>query len=381
MKINFLENLFIHFTLLTLSIGVGYFLLNTFLPSDINHASPYIFTPSGSSNSYAQSINPILEEKENKTGLVKNHALDDSSITQPTSTTHKASTPLPEPVKPTLLSNGTLYQQLQHSLNGVTSTDPLQIPFEVGEVTKCLECVSLINNFLESSVSTLSSEQLEQLTQWLTQNGETAFGDKLVTIVKLWLLRDDYTEQAQTLLLSLEALKSAKVAQDLADFMINNPTLSFQTKNAIGQVLENATDRQSVALHLVSQFNNAFDTVTQDNILALGYPEVLETISRKALVEGNDSLYQKTTQLLTDNPSTHTVDVILSMATTPLSSVYTNDIISAETIAAQWATHQLSASRLDYIEAKLVQNTLSPQEKQTILVMLKIVKIKYADNQ
>lgn len=261
-----------------------------------------------------------------------------------------------------------IYSGLKMVLSGLKFGEQVQLPFDVEFIVECEDCIQLLREHLLSGY--LSGEQLEQLVDWLSQRGDPELADVLLDAAARMIAQDGYTEHSGIIVSSLENFTSTEVANKYSDYYLNNQNVPGELRESLLRVINNATDRDQIGSYIAEKFATAIDPSMRDKLLEINHPESLEKIGDLALGLGDVELYSKVVEQIKTNPSPHTFDVLLSMYQTQ-SLGYFGNAVPVEEIAMQWAHHQLSGSRLDFIEKQLAQGSFSEQDKQLVLAILK----------
>lgn len=260
------------------------------------------------------------------------------------------------------------YSELGKLFSGLELGEQIQFPFDVEVIAKCEECIQILRTHLLSG--SLSGEQLEQLVDWLSQGDHPELADMLLNAVETMIAQDGYTEHSRIIISSFGNFISAEVANGFSDYYVNNQNAAPELQESLLRVINNATDRDQVGSYIAEKFATTIDPSMRDKLLEINHPESLEKISALALGQGDAGLYSSVVEQIKSNPSQHTFDVLLSMYQTQ-SAGYFDGAVPVEEVATQWAYHQLSGSRLDFIEEQLAQGSFSEQDKQLTLAILK----------
>lgn len=261
-----------------------------------------------------------------------------------------------------------VYSELEGVFLGLKLDEQVQFPFDAEFIAKCEECIQLLRDRLLSG--NLLGEQFEQLVDWLSQSDHPELADMLLSAVATMIAQDGYTERSGIIVSSLENFTSTEVANGFADYYVNNQNAVPELQESLLRVINNATDRDQVGSYIAEKFATVIDPYMRDKLLEINHPESLEKISALALGQGDAGLYSSVVEQIKSNPSQHAFDVLLSMYQTQ-SAGYFDGAVSVEEVATQWAYHQLSGSRLDFIEEQLAQGYFSEQDKQLTLAILK----------
>ncbi|MEI7995534.1 MAG: hypothetical protein WCH01_11595 [Methylococcaceae bacterium] len=214
----------------------------------------------------------------------------------------------------------------------------------------------------------ISLQQLEYLTNWLAASNNPDLAKLLVETANKVI---DGKLDPQKYYIITEAIahfNAPEVANYFTNYIIDNKELTFEMQNALSTSINSSQDRITSASNIVSRFNETTDTSVRDNLLSINHPEALVQINIQASEENNSELYNKTNELLKNNPSVYALDALLSMP--QMKFGVTEEVNHIMEISYQLANSQFSGNRLDYIDSKLEQGAYSEQEKSIILDIL-----------
>ena len=269
-------------------------------------------------------------------------------------------------VKP-IVTNADIYPQLDELLSRLKSNEQIRLPFDLDHLAKCNECIQLLRDYLLSS--DFSDEQLTQLASLLNEGNHPELAAILVDATTMLIAQSGYNDRSKILIDALSGFNSSEVVKYFSDYFLSNQGIPAELEEGLVKVINNSTDREQVASYLAEQFNGTVDTAIREKLLAIGYPESLEKISTLALEQGDSALYAKVIDQIKINPSEHTFNVLLSIAQTQPTGNFDGSVPVAD-MATEWAYHQLSGSRLDFIENQLAQGAVSEQDKQLVRQIL-----------
>lgn len=179
-----------------------------------------------------------------------------------------------------------------------------------------------------------------------------------------------YNKRSQIIIDVLTEVNSIEVAKKISDYLVNISNTSPELENAMVGVVNAVTNRDEMADYIAEQFMLSADNNVREKLLAIDYPESLERIADFSLMQGDNAFYTKVIDRLDSNPYEHTFNVLLSMNNNQNMTYLASQTPIIE-VAQQWAYHQLSGSRFDFVESQLAQGKVSENDKPLVLEMLK----------
>lgn len=260
------------------------------------------------------------------------------------------------------------YAELNLALSSPDVNKKLSNLVRLNDFAKCVSCLPVLKDYLLSD--NLSDAQVQAFVNSVIASNNSEMASMLLDAAATMIAQDGYSQRSQFLMDALERVDSSDIAKSFSDYLVSHQDISPELQRSIVDSINNASDRDKVAGYIAEQFMlNADDTV-RDKLLSIDHPEALEKIGVAALEQGDNTLYAKVIDRIDSNPSEHTFNVLLSMAHTQDSTSQT-DQTSLTEVAQQWAYHQLSGSRLDFIEKQLAQGLIADHDKQLVWEMLK----------
>lgn len=264
-------------------------------------------------------------------------------------------------------SEATVYNSLNQSLTALMPNQSVNIQ-DLNLIASCNSCLQLIQGVLLKD--RLSNQQFSQLTRALSKGNHRELAQMLVeTAEKMQHNISDKDHQRFSILAdSLTRFHSANIAEYFSNYLVNEKNIPIELVEAFATSIDHSVERSEIANNLLSKFMDTTDVEARDKLLALGQPEFLSKINTLALEENDYELYQKTLDQLSSTPSEYALDTLLAMP--QMQSGDTEEITQLTEIGKQLAYRQLSGSRLDHIEEKLINNSYSEQEKTFVLDIL-----------
>lgn len=237
----------------------------------------------------------------------------------------------------------------------------------IKNIAHCTECIPLLRDYLLSN--NLSSDQLQKVTDLLAKGNSPDMASMLLDTVTTMVAQTGYNQRSQFIMDALQKFDSIDVSKSFSDYFVNNQDVSTELQYTLVKIINSTSDRGKVADYIVDQFTLTADDSTRNKLLSINHPESLAKIGALALEQGDKALYTKVIAQIDSNPSEYTFNVLLSMSHEQDSTYQTGDVSLTDT-AQQWAYHQLSGSRLDFIENQLTQGLIAETDKPLVLDIL-----------
>ncbi|MCX7092431.1 MAG: hypothetical protein NTY50_03110 [Methylobacter sp.] len=233
-------------------------------------------------------------------------------------------------------------------------------------LARCSSCQTLLRN--ELLLSVVSGKNLSRLANGLTLNNHAPLAKILVEVASEISKQSDNKEHLVILSQAISQFNSPKIADFFTDYLLNNQDIPFELLDALPRSINASSQRIQIAESITKRFQETTEPETQDKLLAIDHPEALVKITQLALEQDDKDLYDKTIERIKSNPSKYTFNVLRSMLKTQANNEAQTE--SVQELAKQWANRQLSGNRLDFVEAQLVKDSLSEEEKMLVLNML-----------
>lgn len=230
-----------------------------------------------------------------------------------------------------------------------------------------VENIDISNMVFDENVS---DQILRHLIKASISASEGQSVDMLLNALVSLSMQYGYSERSQLIVDMLAEANSVDAAKKISNYLVNTSNVSPELENAMIGVVNAVANREEVAAYIEEQFISSADNNVREKLLAINYPESLEKIANFALMQGDGETYSKIIDQLDSDPYEHTFNVLLSMNNDQNIS-YLADQSSVMEAAQQWAYHQLSGSRLDFVEEQLAQGLVSENDKSLVLEMLK----------
>ena len=216
----------------------------------------------------------------------------------------------------------------------------------------------------------IPDQTLQQLVETSIDVDKGQSVDMLLDALSNLATQYGYSQRSQLIIDMLTEANSVDAAKKISDYLVNTSNLSPELENAMVGVVNAVTNREAVAAYIEEQFMLSADNNVREKLLAIDYPESLEKIISFSLMQGDNALYSKAMDRLDSNPYEHTFNVLLSMSNNQNMTYLASQTPITE-VAQQWAYHQLSGSRLDFVENQLAQGKVSEDDRPLVLEMLK----------
>ncbi len=258
--------------------------------------------------------------------------------------------------------HGIINKQITHSKKDQTNNLSKQDGIDIVHGNN----IDIANVFFDQTISNQTLNQLIKAS--ISANREQDI-DVLLDVLVSLSAQYGYNPRSQLVVDILTETNSVDVAKKISDYLVNAGNISPELENAMIGIVNSVTNREEMAAYIEEQFILSTDNNAQEKLLAIGHPESLGKIANFSLMQGNNSLYTKVIDRLESNPYAHTFNVLLSMNNNQ-NITYIIDQIPIMEVAQQWSYHQLSGSRLDFIENQLAQGSILDHDKSLVLKML-----------
>lgn len=215
----------------------------------------------------------------------------------------------------------------------------------------------------------LTGTQAKKLLEWLSLENHHEPAIMLADIANRTISQNGINDTAAAIMESIISLNSTNTSIQFIDYILENQSIPFELEDAIIKGINNTSDRQQIGTAIFDRFTSTTDPSEQEILMSIGQPESLIKIAAMAMENGDKNLYHEATNHLANSPSQFTFDALL-LGIEYSKNYDTNVQSSIIELAQQWAHHQLSGSRLDWVDERLASNTLSYQDRQAALSIL-----------
>lgn len=258
----------------------------------------------------------------------------------------------------TLLDRKNLYATLETTFVNLTPRDTITFTFDLFDVANCPDCMQLIQDQLFSD--SLTTNQIQQIAAWLSQGNHPELALMLADTANKLMGQNGLNEGSAALIPTIANFNSVETAQQFTDYLLLNMQIPFELQDAIIKSINNTVEAQEVAITIFDRFMDTNDQSERETLLSIGQPESLVKIAEMALAQGDEDLYERATDYLSCAPSQFTFNALLELVQSQIDDASRQDDIIE--VAKKWAYHQLSGSRLDFVEERLMSQTLSDQD-------------------
>jgi hypothetical protein len=217
-------------------------------------------------------------------------------------------------------------------------------------ITNCNNCLQLIKQELSNN-NNLSIEKVDILLSALQENNEVAnllIESVILRIKQQGNIVDTNSAKTMSKIASFTTLEAAKISIE----NIKNNNLPIELKNTLIEQIDNTKDRAAIADYLMTTFKDE-----KSFLIEIAHPETLALLFNKNDEEFNAFIEEP----LVENGSKYTAIVFLDLFKKANNNSEKQEKII--NMAQQWASNQLSGSRIDFIEENLSKNLFSSEDK------------------
>lgn len=227
-----------------------------------------------------------------------------------------------------------------HEFNNISSLN----------LKNCNICFQLIKQELTNN-NNVTIEKVDALLSALQENNEVA--NLLIESVILRIKQqgnsvDTNSAKIMSKIASFSTLETAKISIE----NIKNNNLPIELKNVLIEQIDNTKDRAAIADYLMTTFKD-----DKSILIEIAHPETLALLLKQNDEEFNTFIEEP----LVENGSKYTALVFLDLFKKANNNTEKQEKII--NMAQQWASNQLSGSRIDFIEENLSKNLFSSEDK------------------